>query len=69
VGFKDLVPLKNLTHLDLSDSQITDAGVKDLIRLTQLVALWLGNTRVTDAGIEDLARLTHSSRCGFTEPR
>jgi hypothetical protein len=36
--------------LDLSDTQVTDAGLKELKELKNLRSLDLFNTRVTDAG-------------------
>ena len=41
--------------LDLSDTNMTDAGVKELTTLKNLATLHLGSTKVTDAGVKELA--------------
>jgi hypothetical protein len=51
----------NVTELDLSDSQTTDADLKSLKSLTKLTSLRLCRTQVTDAGLEHLT--------GFVELR
>ena len=43
--------------LDLSFTQVTDAGLKELAGLKQLQVLDLAHTRVTDAGLKELAGL------------
>ncbi len=43
--------------LDLSDTQITDAGLGHLTKMTGLFNLQLNRTRVTDGGLVQLARL------------
>lgn len=43
--------------LDLSDSDVTDAGLKGLTHLKNLTALMLWGTKVTDAGLKELAPL------------
>jgi hypothetical protein len=50
-GLKELSELKNMTWLDLRDTQITDAGLTELVGLKNLTRLLLQGTRVTDAGI------------------
>ena len=45
------------TVLDLSETQITDAGLKELVGLKNLQTLKLGFTRVTDAGLVTLRAL------------
>ncbi len=42
--------LTGLKTLDLSNTQVTDAGLATLVGLKGLEELYLGNTRVTDAG-------------------
>ena len=48
--------LTSLEELDLSDTQITDAGLEDLKGLTRLEELYLHGTQVTDAGIKELRK-------------
>jgi hypothetical protein len=54
-----LKALNNLTHLDLSYTQGTGAGLEHLERLTNLEWLDLRHTQVTDAGLEHLKGLTN----------
>ena len=50
-----LIPvLSRVTHLDLSDTQITDAGLQHLTGLIQLQYLYLKRTKVTDEGVKKL---------------
>ncbi len=51
----ELAPLKQLQVLDLSGSQVGDAGLKDLAALKGLRSLALYGTKVTDKGLKDLA--------------
>jgi hypothetical protein len=44
--------------LDLSNTEVTDAGLGELARLSGLQALSLSWTKVTDAGLGELARLS-----------
>ena len=53
-GLKELAPLKNLTTLYLSLTQVTDAGLKELAPLKNLTTLDLTGTKVTDAGLKEL---------------
>jgi Leucine-rich repeat (LRR) protein len=49
--------LKGLTQLqtfDLSDTQVTDAGLEHLKELTQLQTLDLSGTEATDEGVKRL---------------
>ena len=46
----------NLKSLDLSRTQVTDAGLEHLKGLTKLVSLTLLNTKVTSAGVQDLQK-------------
>ena len=68
-GFKlandDLVKLKafkNVTHLYLSSTQITDKGLANVAHMDKLYQLFLGgNSEVTDAGLKHLSE-TMTSR-------
>ena len=51
---KELKELKQLTTLNLCNTQVTDASLKDLKELKQLRTLHLGRGKVTDAGVKDL---------------
>jgi hypothetical protein len=51
-ALKELAGLKQLTTLDLSGTQVTDAGLKELSGMTHLRRLWLWGTKVTDAGLK-----------------
>jgi hypothetical protein len=53
---KHLAGLKRLTVLNLSDTQVSDAGVKELAALTNLTDLDLRGTKVTAAGVKELRR-------------
>ena len=47
-GLKELAPLKNLTALDLGDTQVTDAGLKELAPLKNLThSAWAARGRPT----------------------
>ena len=63
---RDLTRFTNLQALDLSGTDVTDAGLKDLASLTHLQALSLSVTKVTDAGLKELARLTNLQRIDLT---
>ncbi|HEX4130053.1 MAG TPA: protein kinase [Pirellulales bacterium] len=49
-----LLPLSELTRLDLGQSEITDAGLDSFARLLKLTYLSLGKSNVTSAGMEKL---------------
>jgi hypothetical protein len=55
-GLKELAELKNLTWLDLRDTQVTDAGLKELAALKSLERLLLQGNRVSRAGVADLQK-------------
>jgi len=58
----DLICLKkihNLQQLDLSWTQITDAGLQHLANLSNLQQLYLGETQITDAGLRHFANLSN----------
>ena len=59
-GLAHLRELKNLTHLDLSDTRVTDAGL-GLRELKNLTHLDLCSTPVTSAGLAHLKGLTNLS--------
>lgn len=66
---KELVGLKQLTHLSLHDTKVTDEGLKRLAAFEKLSHLDLVFTKVTDEGLKELAnvkQLTHLS-LAFTE--
>ena len=53
----DNSPLKPVTRIGLSGTQVTDAGLKELAPLTNVSWLNLDHTQVTDIGLEQLAPL------------
>ena len=57
-GLYHLTLYPMLEELDLSGSNIDDAGMENLAGLTRLKKLDLSNTRITDAGLRHLAGLT-----------
>ena len=56
---KHLNKLANLKVLQLSGTQVSDAGLKHLSSLTQLTILGLEATQVTDAGLKHLNELAN----------
>ena len=65
----DLAPLAELTNLrvlDLSGTQITDAGLAHLAGLTNLKVLNIGETGITDAELVHLAGLTNLQELDLT---
>lgn len=54
-GLKELLAIKQLRFVDLSQTQITDAGLKKLATIETLTGLNLSNTRVTDLGMKEIA--------------
>jgi internalin A len=52
-----LPPPQQSFGLDLSFTEVTDAGLKELAGLKGLQTLRLGRTQVTDEGLKDLAKL------------
>ena len=53
---KELVKLKQLTKLHLSNTPISDSGLKELVKLKQLTSLNLSGTPITDTGLKELAK-------------
>ena len=49
--------LTSLTHLRLSDTQITDTAIRHIKQLPHLQSLLLANTRLTDDCVSDLAEI------------
>ena len=57
-GLKTLIPVApQLAWLDVSKTQITDAGLADVAQLPNLTRLHLEKTGITDAGIPHIAKL------------
>lgn len=57
-GLKTLIPVApQLAWLDVSKTQITDAGLADIAQLPNLTRLHLEKTGITDAGIPHIAKL------------
>ena len=54
--------LAKVTDLDLTFTQITDAGLKEAAKLQQLTRLFLSNTQITDAGLKEVAKLQKLKR-------
>ena len=49
--------LEKVTELDLSRTEITDAGLKELAKLQKLTYLHLYRTKITDEGLKEVAKL------------
>jgi Leucine-rich repeat (LRR) protein len=49
----DVKELKNLTHLDLDNTKVTDAGFKQLKELKNLTDLDLAGAKITAAGLKE----------------
>ena len=56
-GLAELKDLKNLQHLDLIHSDITDEGAKRLAELQSLKTIDLRGSKITDAGLKELQSL------------
>ena len=71
-GLKELVALKNLTHLHLSLTKITDEGLQQLVKLKKLRSIALIASDATAAGVSRLqkklpdCRIHYRSRSEFT---
>ena len=61
--------LEKLTHLDLHDTKITDAGLKEVAKLQKLVGLKLNFTKITDAGLKEVAKLKNLEKLFFTDTK
>jgi internalin A len=62
-------PGKPVVSVNLSGTQITDAGLKELAPLTNLTRLFLSSPQVTDAGLKELAPLTNLTRLFLKDTR
>ena len=49
--------LEKAIELNLSSTQITDAGLKEVAKLQSLTVLHLSQTQITDAGLKEVAKL------------
>jgi len=58
VRLEALLPFAELQRLDLTNTQLTDAGLLHLETLTNLIWLKLEGTRITDSGLLHLKGLT-----------
>ena len=54
--------LEKVTRLDLSRTQITDAGLKEVVKLQRLKELSLDRTQITDVGLKELVNLQYLGR-------
>jgi len=71
-GIAMMVPLKSLTELsdlDLSSTDVTDAGLAHLKGLTKLTALDLRDTQVSSAGLKHLEGLTKLTKLQLSNTR
>ena len=66
--------LKNLTHLNLTWTELTDAGLKELATMESLTSLSMSGIRkptgnglkkLTDAGVKELAALKNLTHLGL----
>ena len=62
-------PGKPVTTLDLSFTEVTDAGLKELAPLKNLTTLDLGYTKVTNAGLKELAPLKNLTKLYLNRTR
>lgn len=53
-----LAPMTDLVSLNLSKTQVTDAGMKQLAQFKNLKSLGLRETQITDAGLKELTKVT-----------
>jgi hypothetical protein len=54
----DTLGLTNLRGLDLTDSEVTDAGLEHLRGLSGLSSLYLSGTQISDAGLQHLSEMS-----------
>ena len=50
------IDFERVRQLDLSNTQITDAGLKEVAKMKQLIVLILDDTKVTKAGVAQLQK-------------
>ena len=69
VGYDDESPERPIVHVDLHQTDVTDAHLVHLERLTSLQSLYLLDTQITDAGLEHLKGLTRLENLllGYTD--
>jgi hypothetical protein len=60
-----LCKLNNLSHLNLRETKVTDAGLGDLAQLKRLKKLNLARTRVTDKGIAELKKMLRGCEISY----
>ena len=62
------IDFERVRKLDLSNTQITDAGLKEVAKMKQLIVLILDDTKVTKAGVAQLQKalpkcsITHNAK-------
>jgi hypothetical protein len=59
----------SVVDVNLSGSQVTDAGLEHLKGLSQLQTLWLDGTQVTDAGLAQLKGLSKLQWLGLNDTK
>ncbi|MFI5310772.1 MAG: ankyrin repeat domain-containing protein [Gemmatimonadales bacterium] len=68
-GIRHLARMRELRHLDLSGTQVTDRGLEALRELPALESVFLAWTHVTDAGVAAFSRARHLQRVDLTGTR
>jgi len=61
--------MKQLKHLDLSGTRVTDTSLKPLAALTSLEYLKLTSAPITDAGLKHLVGLTKLKHLNLIDTR
>ena len=54
---RSLAPFRQLRALDVTLTQMNDAGLRNVAGMTKLRSLWAGDTAITDNGLEALSHL------------
>ena len=57
--YGEVIGLNNLRHLDLDNTQVSDAGMQHLQGLSNLQRLYLDHTRVRNHATEELCNHVH----------
>ena len=65
----DTQPGKPVVKVELTGTEVTDAGVKELAALKNLTNLNLSFTKVTDAGVKELAALKNLTTLDLGETK